>query len=419
MTVAQNKIDAIIRASRLILRMNRKLPSTRESDKMYYDMLVQYYSRIIDAPKNGGFVAAHTVFFPMEILYALDIIPMHTEVTSWMIAMFLGEYSDLTSAGSEQGLAQEICSPHRGLAGAFALGSIPRPDVMLWSNLVCDNTAKSGELLMEINKCPGYFIDHPFQQTESEMTYLVEELGDMIRFLEYHSGRKMDYKRFSDVVANTDKQIQLYREINELRRAVPSPFNPLGFLQLISVGYLFSGQPEATMYLQTLRDELDADVRAHKGAIAQERFRLMTLFTPPMYLMGFLDKMSQHYGAVSVAEPFFCNWDDGRLDPEKPLESIARKSFMQPVMKMFGPVGDGAIEHVRKSATDYKVDGAIYYADVGCRQSCAMIKTFKDALNEIDIPVLTVDCDVVDPAVTSQDEMSEKLERFFELLEDR
>jgi hypothetical protein len=33
--------------------------------------------------------------------------------------------------------------------------------------------------------------------------------------------------------------------------------------------------------------------------------------------------------------------------------------------------------------------------------------------------VLTVDCDVVDPTVTSEGEMREKLERFFELLEDR
>ncbi len=251
------------------------------------------------------------------------------------------------------------------------------------------------------------------------MSYLTNELAEMIRFLEQQSGRKMDMKHLREVVANADRQIQLYREINELRKAIPSPFNPLGFLQLISVGYLFSGQHEATEYLQTLRDELHADVEARKGAVAQEHFRIMTLFTPPMYLMGFLEKISQQYGAVSVTEPFFCNWAEGSLDPDKPLESIAKKSFMQPVMNMFGPVGDDAIRQVTDSARDYKVDGAIYYADVGCRQGCAMIKTFKDALNDIDIPVLTVDCDVVDPSVTSEDEIREKLERFFELLEDR
>jgi predicted nucleic-acid-binding protein len=33
--------------------------------------------------------------------------------------------------------------------------------------------------------------------------------------------------------------------------------------------------------------------------------------------------------------------------------------------------------------------------------------------------VLTIDCDVVDPTITSEDEVRGKLEQFFEMLEDR
>ena len=33
--------------------------------------------------------------------------------------------------------------------------------------------------------------------------------------------------------------------------------------------------------------------------------------------------------------------------------------------------------------------------------------------------MLTLDCDVVDPTITSEEEVRDKLERFFELLEDR
>jgi hypothetical protein len=32
---------------------------------------------------------------------------------------------------------------------------------------------------------------------------------------------------------------------------------------------------------------------------------------------------------------------------------------------------------------------------------------------------LTLDCDVVDPTITSEEDVREKLEQFFELLEDR
>jgi benzoyl-CoA reductase/2-hydroxyglutaryl-CoA dehydratase subunit BcrC/BadD/HgdB len=417
--VRENKLNSIIRACRIIVKMNQANPEMRKSEAMYYQMLANYYTRLLNACKDGDFVAAHTVFFPAEILYAMDIVPMHTETTTWMIALFTGDSADMLAAGAELGLASEICSPHRGLAGAFAMGALPRPDAMLWSNLVCDNTAKSGELLMEINNCPGFFIDHPFQNSEDEEKYLVGELNDMVHFLEEKSGRKMNWGRLSGIVAQMDRQIKLLREISELRKAVPTPFNPQGFLQLLTVDYLFPGLPEATVYLETLRDELSEKVKAGKGVVSPERFRLMSLFIPPMYLIGFLEKISQEYGAVSVTEPFFTYWGDGELDPAKPLESVAKKSYMIPEMRMYGPLDERALDRIADCAEQYKVDGAIYYADVGCRHTCATIKLFKDVLNGQDVPVLTLDCDVVDPTITSEEDVRAKLEQFFELLEDR
>jgi benzoyl-CoA reductase/2-hydroxyglutaryl-CoA dehydratase subunit BcrC/BadD/HgdB len=414
-----DKLDSIIRACSVLLRMNKVRPDARESERIYYKILSDYFIRLQNARDEGKFIAAHTVFFPAEILHAMDIVPMHTETTTWMISLFTGECADLLSAGAELGLASEICTPHRGLAGAFTSQVLPRPDVMLWSNLICDNTAKSGELLMDINKCPGFYLDHPFQHSEEENKYLIEELNSMICFLEELSGHKMDWDRLSEAVAQMDKQIELFREISELRKAVPSPFQTQGFLELVTIDYLFSGQPEGTEYLEVLRRELAAKVEAGQGAVADERFRLMSFFVPPMYLIGFLEKIAHEFGAVSVTEPFFTFWGEGKLDPGKPLESVARKSYMLPEARMYGPLDDRAISSIVRCAEEYKIDGAVYYADVGCRHTCAVVKLFKDTLNEIDIPMLTLDCDIVDPTITSEEEMREKLEQFFELLEDR
>jgi benzoyl-CoA reductase/2-hydroxyglutaryl-CoA dehydratase subunit BcrC/BadD/HgdB len=414
-----NKINAIIRACRLIMRMNQSRSDVRKSEMLYYQMLVNYYTRLLNARENGNFIVAHTVFFPAEIIYAMDLVPMHTEATTWTISLFTGDCSDMLSKGAELGLAAEICTPHRGLAGAYALGDLPRPDAIVWSNMVCDNTAKSGELIMEICNCPGFFIDRPFKDSEYEVKYLLGELEDMILFLEEKSGRKLDWDKLSEIVANMDRQIQLVREVNELRKTVPTPFHFQGFLELVSSDYLFPGQPEAIEYLETLKQELTDMVKEERGAVANERFRLMTLFLPPMHLMGFLEKISQERGAVSVVEPFFTYWGEGRLDPARPLESVARKNYMIPEMRMYGPLDDRALNSIVDCAEKYKVDGAIYYADVGCRHTCATIKLFKDTLNDIDIPVLALDCDVVDPTATSEEEVREKLEQFFELLEDR
>jgi benzoyl-CoA reductase/2-hydroxyglutaryl-CoA dehydratase subunit BcrC/BadD/HgdB len=414
-----NKLDSIIRACSVMIRMNKARPDGRESERIYYRLLSDYFTRLKNASDNGEFVAAHTAFFPAEIIHAMDLVPMHTETTTWMISLFTGECADLLSAGTDLGLASEICTPHRGLAGAFASGALPKPDAMLWSNLICDNTAKSGELLMDISGCPGFFVDHPFQQTEDEKKYLVEELRGMIRFLEEQSGREMDWGRLAEIVDVMDRQIELFRDICELRKAVPSPFRTQGFLELLTIDYLFPGQPEAITYLETLRQELADMVAKGEGAVPNERFRLMSFFVPPMYLIGALDRMSREFGAVSVTEPFFTYWGEGRLDPSRPLESVAQKSYMIPEVRMYGPLDDRALQSIVGCAKDYKIDGAIYYADVGCRHTCAAVKLFKDTLNDIDVPVVTIDCDVVDPTMTSEEELREKLEQFFELLEDR
>jgi len=180
----KSNVEAILRACRLISRMNRGNPNIHKSQIMYYDMLTKYFSRLLNARENGDFVAAHNVLFLAEIIYAMDFVPFLTETITWMTALFTGECSVILSAGASLGLASEICTPHRGLAGAFSTGALPHPNVMLWSNMVCDNTAKSGELIMELCNCPGFFIDRPFKNSEREVAYLVSELVDRGKVLE-------------------------------------------------------------------------------------------------------------------------------------------------------------------------------------------------------------------------------------------
>lgn len=418
--MTSSTVDLLIRTSRMLARMNQSRPETSTSESLYFKMLAEYYTRIRNAHDEGKLLASHTVFFPTEILYAMDIVPMHTETTTWLTALYLREQGELLAKGAELGLAPEICSPHRGVAGLFGLKIIPQPDVILWSNLICDNTTKSGEMLMELSQSPGFFLDNPFQNTPGEMSYLVGELEDMVHFLEKKSGKKMNWDKLAEIIDRTNLELGLYREIYELRKAVPSPMSISGYLSLISADYLFPGQPETIQYLTQLRDELKIMVQKRKGAVSSERFRLMTLFIPPMNLMSYLTKLFQEHSAVNVVEPLFTLWSEGKLDPSRPLESVALKSFLLPERRsMYGPLGKQTLQDIVDAAQQFKIDGAIYWAFMGCRHTCATIKVIKETLSEIDVPLLTVDCDIIDPTINSEEEIQQKLEQFFELLEDR
>ena len=418
--VKKNQIESLIRACQIVTRLNKNRPDATKSELLYNKMLEKYFTNAHTAKQQGGFVAAHTIFFPVEILYAMGIAPLHNEVTTWTSALLLGNQMEFITAGAEAGLAPEICSPHRGLAGGYYRKMLPKPDAVLWCNLICDNTAKSGEYIAELTGAPSFFLDHPFSQSPREEQYMENELRDMIAFLEKTSGHRMDWDKLSRSVAEMNKQIKLFTEIGELRKARPSPFPTRRFTEFLTIDYMFAGQPEATEYLEALKSELAEMVAAGKGAVNPEKHRLMTLFVPPLHMLGFLERLFQEFGAVSAIEPLFTNWKYEPLDPARPLASVAKKSFMIPEARtMYGPLEEKTLQEIKDCARDYQVEGCIYYAFIGCRHTCATIKLFKDVLNELDVPVLTLDCDIVDPTVNNQTEVRQKMEQFFELLDDR
>jgi benzoyl-CoA reductase/2-hydroxyglutaryl-CoA dehydratase subunit BcrC/BadD/HgdB len=398
--------------------MAKAQPETPLSHILYYQILADYFTRILKAREEERFLAAHTIFFPVEILYAMDMVPMHTELTAWMTALFGGDVGDLLAKSAEVGMAPEICSPYRVLGGAMAKGAIPRPDVALWTNMICDNASKSGDLVMHLSGCSGFFVDYPFKKSGYERDYLKRELQDMITFLEKQSGCRMDWNKLSENIAQIGKQIELYREINELRRRRPSPFPPEDFLKLFTVDCLMAGQPEVTKYLEQVCRELKDKIQ--RGSPDEERFRILNLMMPPILLLGSIKKVSAEFGAVNVTDPFFCEWGDGQIDPQQPLESVIRKIEMHPVMPMHGPLEDGfLLQKVVDCASRYQVDGAIHYAHIGCRQSASLIKLLKDTLNAQGIPVLILDCDIIDTTITPEEQLNSKLRQFFEILEDR
>jgi benzoyl-CoA reductase/2-hydroxyglutaryl-CoA dehydratase subunit BcrC/BadD/HgdB len=252
----QNRINTIIRSCRLIERMCRARPETPKSHLLYFQILEDYYTRIRQAGAEGRFLAAHTIFFPVEIFYSMDIVPMHTELTAWMTALFTGSCADLLAASAEVGMASEICSPYRVLAGALKRGVLPRPDTILWTNLICDNAGKGGDLVMHQTGCQGFFLDCPFKKSALENEYLQGELRNLISYLEEKSGHRLDRDRLSENIARMDRQLQLYREINNLRKHLPSPFPPQDFLKLFTVDCLAAGRPEVTQYLEQVKQEL-------------------------------------------------------------------------------------------------------------------------------------------------------------------
>lgn len=402
------------------MHRHRKARPTITSDEVYYELMGNYYKKILNAKQEGKFIGGHTVMSPIEIFHAMDIVPLHLESTAAMMTIMLNKYGEYLSAASESGLAPEICSAHRILAASTLKKEMPQPDFILWTNQVCDNTAKSGDLLMEEFRCPGFFLERPYSGNGIRFHYFVRELERLIQFLEEQTGRKMDYERLRDVVALSWRIVQLYREIYQLRKAMPAPMRNRTFVNMLIAGWLCVGTHEGVTYLELIRDEIREKVENKQGAIPQERFRLISCFIPPFYELKLLDWLEREYGASIVMEPGSVWLGKEEIDLSQPLESLAKINLQFSTIKQMHGPAENFVQDTLRIAKEFKPHGALYFAHIGCRQACALIRSIKDALQkEYNIPTLILDCDIMDPSFTSTDDLKDKFEGFFEMLSER
>lgn len=410
--IDDTKFEKVVRVLDAVASMSRR---RQKSDAIYFSMFADTFRRVQQAREQGKPVIGHTIFVPTELFYAMDIVPMWLEGVGEAMARVLG-MEDAFAAARSAGFASEICSGHRLINAQAVQGWLPRPDAFVWSNLVCDVTAKTGDFLMNLYKSSGFFLDRPYRCTKEGMRYFVHELEELVRFLEELTGRKMDWDRLSEVMEQSRRSLELYREICRMRKSVPSPMRSRRLVEMILGQLLLSGTPELVTLYESIRDDCRKSLESPSRESQPEKYRLLTFFFYPSYLWKLLDVMQDGYGVAVVGEPHLSEWAYADIDPSRPLESLAGKAF---ALDDTGPLKEHFLPAVIEQAKEYKVDGAVYWAHIGCRQTCATIRIVKEALlKEAGIPTLVVDCDLADSSYSPEERVMNSFEQFLEMLEE-
>ncbi len=408
----------LIRGLDLMAEHRRQHPTT-ESDALYYQLLADYFRNAMNAGGAGKMVVGNTVMTPNELFYALDMVPLHLEGLAVISVPVLKDSDHVFSVAKSFGLAPEICSAHRSQVGIFLQGSMPC-DVVVTGHNICDSSYKSGELLRQLYDVPGFVVDRPYRYGDADARYYAQELEEMVRFLEGVSGHKMDWDRLAQSMGYSRRMMELHQEIYRLRRSVPCPSSNRLSTQLLFLGWLYMGTPQGVEFFETALTELQERQAQGRGYIPQERLRLLTIFPPPGHKMKLLDWMEREHGAVVAADPYCSHWGEFEWDDSRPMLTLARKWMASPLNRqMHGPAELGWLPDTVEDALTHKVNGAIYWAHIGCAQGCALIRIIRDALREkAGVPTLVLDVDVLDPSFVSEEALKDKLEGFFERLEE-
>jgi benzoyl-CoA reductase/2-hydroxyglutaryl-CoA dehydratase subunit BcrC/BadD/HgdB len=427
MSNAIMKNDKLITIEELIERLKmakaaaEKNPALMKSTPGFFQMISTYVERIASAKDDGFWVATHGTQQPLEIYEAMDIRGLFNE--------FWGGISDLSgklesvpaalSISTSIGTPGEVCSFFRNMDGLMEAGVWPRSDMFLYATSVCDNV-KAFHTLGRRYNIPSFGMErsyYPF--TEHAIEHWKNEYKRLIAFLEEQTGKRLDYDRLKEVVARSYRLTELQLEIDKLVGHVPTPMGPECYAGPLLAIRLLPGTQQAIDFSVELRDELQERVDNGIGAIDNERFRVLWSSFTPFFDPGLEAFMKEKYGAITVAD-MLAHWrgeSKWMLDPDDPLGNLAYRTVLAPGNCQYSSgvdVGTVLSDLCRQA----KVDVAIFNNNWGCKTGAAYGPIVKDELMRlVNVPTLTINCDVIDSTFITRAEVESQMDSFFEMIE--
>jgi benzoyl-CoA reductase subunit B len=375
-----------------------------------------------------------------ELIHAFDLLPVYPEINALQSGM-RKKSGDFIREAEKYGHSEDVCTYVKCDIGMMLKGNIgptgekiPDPDLLLLSYTGCFTFLKWFESLEDLYPNVEIAMLHTPYQKDGEITeemtqYMVKQLKEeVIPKMEKVSGIKYDEDKLKGILENSVKTENLIVDIFDTPKNVPSPidayFAGVYYIGPINIG--FRGTPEAVNYYQELYKEILE--RAEKGLgpvtpegeIEEEQFRLVVEGPPNWTSFREFWKLFYDLGAVIVASTYTKVggvYDMGfRHDPNRPLESLA-EYCMNCYTNLNLPQ---RIDLLEKCITEYHADGFLVNSIKSCNSfSAGQLLMMRTLEKKLEIPVGFIESDLVDPRYFSYANIKNRLESFFQMLEQR
>jgi benzoyl-CoA reductase subunit B len=403
-------------------------------------MIADHYRRLARCAESGEknvytFVPGNLT----ELIRSFDLLPVLPEINALQSAM-RGKSRDYIAVAEKLGHSEDVCTYVKCDLGMMKSGNVgptgerlPEPDLLLLSYTGCFTFMKWFEILREEYRCPVAMLHVPYQGdgvvTDDMRRYVVDQLREkIIPMLESISGRRYDEERLREMLARSARAEDDLVAVLESAKHRPSPIDAYfgGVYYIGPIFTAFRGTEEALGYYRTLRQEVEERLRqglgpvTPEGAMGPERFRLVVEGPPNWTSFREFWKMFADEGAVAVASSYTKVggvYDTGfRHDPSRPLETLA-DYCMGCYTNLSLP---RRVDMLSRYVRDYDADGLLINSIKSCNSfSAGQLMILREVESRTGRPGGFIESDLVDPRYFSAANIKNRLESYFQMIEQR
>jgi benzoyl-CoA reductase subunit B len=407
------------------------------------EMIAGNYEKLTNAKELG--LKTSSTFVPgnlNELTRCFDIVNNLPEINALGNAM-RKQSGAMISDAEKMGHSEDVCTYVKADIGMMAKGNIapngkpmPNPDMLLLSYTGCYTFLKWFELLREQYKCPTVMLHVPYQGdgkgqiTQSMRDYVVKQIKEeVIPTMEQVSGVKFDIDKLRELMRNSAKAEDNLVWVLQSAKKKPSPIDGY-FGAVYYIGPIFSafrGTADAVEFYDLLRGEIQE--RTDKGLgpvtpdgeMGKEKYRLVTEGPPNWTNFREFWKMFYDEGAVCVASSYskvggVYDYDGFRHDPENPIESLAEYCLGCYTNRNLPERTKMMADYIE----DYEADGLLINSIKSCNSFAAgELLMLREVENLTGKPGAFIETDLVDPRYFSPANVKNRLESYFQMIEQK
>jgi len=393
--------------------------------------MAKYYYELDNAAKTGEKkIAWCTSVGPAEILRAMGYLVYFPETHAAMLGA-TRMATDLIPLATAQGYSPEICSYLTADIGAFVKGvtplakaykgieSVPKPDILVFNTNQCRDVQDWFDFYAKKFNVPVIGVSGNVgvkDVTESIVKSVAQQFEGLIPTLEEVAGTKFDMDRLREVIGYSRQCSDIWKEVLETAAAKPGPLTFFDGSTLMGPAVVGRGTPEAVAVYEKVLAELKERIANKDGAVENERFRIYWDGMPVWGRIGAHSKLFAGLDANVLASTYCSSWIFTALDPAEPFESMARAYTELFIVRS----DDYKDAYIKEKLDFYDIDGIIYHNAKTCpNNSNCRYGLSKRIEADTGIPMLTIDGDLNDLRLVSDEQTKTNVEAFIELLAER
>ncbi len=356
-------------------------------------------------PENSVMV---NIFFPCEILHAMNITPMLPEGISCYLAN-TNCIDVFTQTAEDNDIPETFCSYHKAMIGAAETNVMPAPLMIANTTLCCDANQLSFRRLANYYGVEHFVIDVPRDKTQDSIDYVSDQLREFSNVLQDVSHRKLDENKLKEVMVRSARSVDMYRNYVDRRGKISIDSSMTGEMVNLISNKMMLGTKETEKYYALLQDLADISPKRE----ASNKKRIFWVHTLPNWQSS-LTSIFEDLGNVEIVGTDIATDCLEPVNPDKPYESMARRI----INSSFNGMAKDRINSILESAKKMHADGIIVFCHWGCKQTLGMSQLAKQVLEKEGFPTLVLDGDGCDYRNVADGQMVTRVNAFIEQLEE-